>query len=379
MKNIAFGMTDMVMGGCENVFIRTLEYLKNDPDLNIEVYFNTNLSSEYYKAWFKQHPEIHVKTIYPLLNIFEKFKSNIFIIENIRKIIFSLYKKFKRYQFKFNKIDVFIDYKNFSFFKEIKHINVPKITWVHGSINFFQDIGGIYYMDKYDKVVVLSDDFIRCFEQLYPNQSEKLIRIYNPINIESIKEMAKNAETLHGKYFCCVCRLDPPKDLETVINAFDDFWQKEGKPDIKLVIVGDGILKKKIFKLANSKACKSKIIFTGTKLNPFGIMQGAMAHILSTTSEGLPTVLIEAAALNVLNIASDCKNAVSEILLNGDAGLLFNPGDVDKLSEIMSDIYNQRIDTKKLIDNAYKFMMRFDYKNVMPQIKQLIKDEANDS
>ena len=34
MKNIAFGMTDMVMGGCENVFIRTLEYLKNDPDLN---------------------------------------------------------------------------------------------------------------------------------------------------------------------------------------------------------------------------------------------------------------------------------------------------------------------------------------------------------
>ena len=102
-------------------------------------------------------------------------------------------------------------------------------------------------------------------------------------------------------------------------------------------------------------------------------MRGAIAHILSSYSEGLPTVLLEAMAVGTVNISSDCKNGPREILLDGDAGLLFAPGNADELAQHMDKIWNNKIAVEKLKNTATKSLARFDAVQIATDVAGRIK------
>lgn len=134
-----------------------------------------------------------------------------------------------------------------------------------------------------------------------------------------------------GHYFVAVQRFDPhEKDVETVIRAFNIF--AESNKELKLYIVGGGSVEY----TDNLKGlCETdRIIFTGELKNPYSMIKNAEALILSSkmeVGEGLPMVLLESQALNTLCISSNVKSGPPEILLNGQAGLLFetsNPEDL---------------------------------------------------
>ncbi len=62
------------------------------------------------------------------------------------------------------------------------------------------------------------------------------------------------------------------------------------------------------------------------------------------------------------------------IWLPGRARVLFEPGNVDELAGIMSDVYAGRIDADKLIHNGTAGLSRFAPDSIIPQITKLIKD-----
>ncbi|MCM1294133.1 MAG: glycosyltransferase [Muribaculaceae bacterium] len=271
--------------------------------------------------------------------------------------------------------DVFIDYKNMEFSRELAMTDRPKIAWCHGSINFFNNEKLIKKLPMYDKLVCLTDSFVSDFKTKYPQYADRIVRIYNPIDCDAIRRTSETQKKIDGKYFVVVSRLDCDKDIETVIHAFDKFWTTENEPDIRLIIVGGGSKAKHLQSIANKLPSASNIMFTGPIPQPFGYMRDAIANILSSYNEGLPTVLIEAMAVGTLNISSDCPNGPAEILLNSDAGLLFAPGDTEKLSQIMSDIWNGRIDTKEKITVATCSLSRFNANNIINEIYNLIQKE----
>lgn len=376
--HIGFCMPQMIIGGAESVFIRTLDELKKDTNIRISVFLHDPLKEPFFIEYFQKSPQIYLYTVYRLGGIFQwvaKY-TKFFPLKNIRKIIYSLYKKYRRFLLKHNKVfksvDVFVDYKNLSFVRELKDVQKPKIGWLHGSINYFRKNNLIQHFDVFDKVVCLSDSFAQDFKQEYPRYSDKILRIYNPINFEQIRSLAIQGETYQGKYFCVVSRLDKDKDIITVLNAFDLFYKSEQQPSVKLVIVGTGC-NIALLKKSASKMCSGKnIIFTGAKTNPFGYMAGAVAHILSSYNEGLPTVLIEAQTLGVLNISSDCKSGPREILLDGKGGLLFEPGNTQQLSELMSLVWNDEFDKETMLKNATNAIERFSGPVVAKEIKCLV-------
>ena len=61
--------------------------------------------------------------------------------------------------------------------------------------------------------------------------------------------------------------------------------------------------------------------------NPFPYIKKSQLFILSSTYEGLPNVLLEALVLRKFIISSNCQTGPSEILLNGNGGLLFKVKD----------------------------------------------------
>lgn len=376
---VVFCIPHMIIGGCESVFIRTLTELEKNPLFDIYVILHDPIQEPFFIDWFNAHKNIKISIMYGLQPFFRKLEpyTKFFLLKKIRKWIYSIYKRIRRFVIKhskqFQEADVFIDYKNLSFMRELSNQKKPVIGWFHGSINYFNKSMRINRLSYLTKFVCLSDSFVDDFKLLYPEVADKIIRVYNPIDIEKIRNSIKDSETFHGKYFSVVSRQDIDKDLETVIHAFNKFWLKENEPNVKLVLVGTGTKTNTLKQLVAKQESAEHIIFTGSKTNPFGYMNGSMAHILSSYNEGLPTVLIEAQTLGVLNISSNCKSGPKEILLDGAGGLLFESGDVNQLAQHMSAVYNNQIDKTMLINTATAGLERFSAETIIPQIVQLIK------
>jgi glycosyltransferase involved in cell wall biosynthesis len=371
---VAFCLRDMQMGGVESVLVRTLDKVLEHKNIDVSIVTYADIKTPVYREYFNAHPQIRLYSLYPckwLGTDLPHFFLWRLLILGMRKV----YRDFKRIFVlkKLKQFDVFIDYHDFGFCDELRYIkNAKKIAWFHSSINTFVRRGFTEYLKYYDKFVVLTDDFKKEFIAKYPNQKNKIIRIYNPIDIEQTraKSLAKNM--VNGKYFCCVSRLTPDKDIETIIRAFDLFWQKNKRPDIKMVFVGDGNRAQYYKSIATALPSDKQFVFVGAISNPFGVMRGATANILSSYSEGLPTVLIESMIVGTINIASNCKFGPREILLDGDAGLLFEPGNTEQLAKCMDDIYNKRVDVKKMVANATKSLNRFDADKIVDDIISLI-------
>lgn len=381
--NVAFCIPDMIIGGVESVFIRTLEEMlkkvseSGKGDLKICVITHAKIKEPLYVDWFRKHPEIELRVCYPLQNFFEGMikYTNFFPVRQLRKISFSLYKKIKQINIRknFEDIDVCIDYKNASFFKELAFFKGRKITWIHGSVKYLTACGIDKHLCGYDKIIGLTDAFVKDFKVAFPALKDRVLRIYNPIDRATIRKMTKRGDRLSGKFFCQVSRLENfQKDLDTLILAFNDFYLQNEKPNVRLVIVGGGPREKKLKKMVAALPCSGNVVFTGAIKNPLGYMESAMGLILSSKIEGLPTVLLESMAVGTLCVASDCQYGPREILMDGKAGILFEVGNVKQLSGIMSDLYNNKINTKKFIENATLSLDRFEPSLINEQIWNLI-------
>jgi hypothetical protein len=132
---IAFCIPGMVIGGVESVFANTVDALRKYPEFEISVFPHADLSEPFYINWFQERPDLYVYPFYPLADKFEKYKGKFgFPLENIRKIAFSFYKKYRiRKMIRnkvFDKYDIIIDYVSGSSFKQLKQVKKPKITWL---------------------------------------------------------------------------------------------------------------------------------------------------------------------------------------------------------------------------------------------------------
>ena len=371
--HVAFCLRDMKVGGVESVLTRTLDKLAQHRDLDITVVTYTPIR-DVWRDWFLAHKNISVRTLYPSRFLGTDLP-HFFVWRVLVHIARDIYRWTRRTFLNkraFRDIDIVIDYYDFDCAREIEKLHIPKIAWWHSSSAKFHNGGYARHIFRYNRFVVLTDAFADELRREYQQGADKIIRIYNPIDVDWVRKMSNVAPTHRGDYFVCVSRLVNGKDIETLIRAFDAFWQKNNRPDVDLVIVGDGYARSHFETFARGVSANKHIIFTGTVDNPFGFMRDARANVLSSMGEGFAIVLIESAAVGTLNIASDCAFGPREVLMNGRAGLLFNVGDADALAQHMDAVYNNKVDVKKMINVATKSLKRFDATEIANQIKSEI-------
>lgn len=377
---VAFCLRDMRIGGVENVFISTMENLLARGDTEIFVLTYAKIREPIYAKWFAAHPDVHVAALYPF-RLLGTNLSHFFLLRLIQHFMRNVYRRVRRVMIDWGQwrdIDVFVDYYNFSFRREFRKIPMPKIVWWHASINEFVNGNYVRYMSGCDLLVALTPGFVADFKRMYPEYANKITHVFNPIDAHSIQARAANAAAPQvDNYFVCVSRLYADKDIDTLLRGFNKFWNENGRPDVKLVIVGDGTWADRYKAQANALDAAAQIVFTGSLANPFGYMQGAIANILSSRSEGLGMVLIEGAALKTLNISSDCQNGPRDILLDGQGGMLYAPGDADGLARCMTSAWRGGVDVDEMICAAYRGLVRFDANVVTRQIVDLLKKYSN--
>jgi len=135
-----------------------------------------------------------------------------------------------------------------------------------------------------------------------------------------------------------VGRLANQKDFATLVRAFA---QVRKHRQARLVILGEGRLRKDLEKLADKLGIRADVDLPGFVANPFQYMARAAVLVSSSVFEGLPGVLIQALACGCPVVSTDCPGGSAEVLAHGKYGALVDIGDAGAMARaIMAELDN---------------------------------------
>lgn len=126
--------------------------------------------------------------------------------------------------------------------------------------------------------------------------------------------------------------LSAVKNVDTLIDAFAKI--KKEFPSFKLVIVGEGLIKKDLQLKVKNLSLDKEIEFKGrlSLKNTKEIMKRCYCLVLPSFSEGLGRVLMEAMALGKPVIGSNVVG-IPDLIKDGENGFLFDPKNAQQLTE----------------------------------------------
>lgn len=212
------------------------------------------------------------------------------------------------------------------------------------------------------KIVCVSNGVADDLAEQLDIDRKKIVTIYNPINFENIN-YKKDIPLDHPwardniPIVLGAGRLVDVKNFPLLINAF---LKVRAKIHCRLVIIGEGEKRQDLEKIIASSPFSDDILLYGFTDNPYQWMKLAEVFVLSSNTEGLPTVLIEALACGAKVISTDCPSGPREILDNGKFGVLIPIDNVYLLQEkIEFFLVNKNLKSCEIIDLYYKFDKKF--------------------
>lgn len=173
-----------------------------------------------------------------------------------------------------------------------------------------------------DKVVCISAAIKKdLLENCHYKFPENLQVIYNPHDIQTIQKLAnepiENPEEealFKEQTIVFIGRLSHQKAPWHLINAFNHLIKTNNNSH--LIFIGDGDLEvtQYINNLIKSYNIQTRIHFLGRKSNPYKYLKRANVLALSSYYEGTPNVIVEAMALGVPIVSSNCTDGIIELM-----------------------------------------------------------------
>ncbi len=159
---------------------------------------------------------------------------------------------------------------------------------------------------------------------------KKIKFLPDPVLFETeIKKLKKESTRLKFKknsFFLCIGRFTKQKNHELLISLYKNYNIKE-----KLVIIGEGELKKNLIEAIRKFKLEKKIILLNYQKNIFYYIGKAKAVIVTSLWEDPGFVMIESAYAKTPIICSDCPSGPKEFIGKNRGGFLFKSNSLDSL------------------------------------------------
>lgn len=345
---LVFSSVNLEYGGIE----KSLLNLVNSLDLNK---YDLTIVLEEKKGIYLNKINKNVK----ILEYKPNSNKNI-IIRKLNNFINKVLWLFKHY----HKYDVAICYASYSMPANfIARVSAKKrIFWVHSNYcvafeydeNKIRGFFDVRYLNKFDKLVFVSNEAKEDLIKYYPNIKNKSVTLNNIIDVDEIINNSNCALKLKNNFkniAVFVGRMDEEvKKVSRIIKLAKKCQQ--GKKDILFLLVGDGpdLLNLKVqaddYNLNN-------IIFTGAQINPYPYLKKANFLLLTSKYEGFPVVYNEAIVLkkpilSTINVSDD------EISINGNFGIICSEEDLFKNVDNILKFKNQDVDFIKINEKRIK-------------------------
>jgi glycosyltransferase involved in cell wall biosynthesis len=224
----------------------------------------------------------------------------------------------------------------------------------------------VYKLPNVKKIITCSSGMEKKLNNNYGLKNTKTIN--NPIDLNLINQKLIAPKPFKFDYILAVGRLSRSKGFDILIKSFA---KSNLKSIVKLVILGEGKERKNLEKLIVELDLENQVLLFGKVDNPFIYMKYAKFFILSSRYEGFANVLLEALACGTPVIAINCETGTSEIIENGENGILVPIADEEALKVAMEKLYNDRELYKRLKKNTRRSVERFDVKNIVKEWKKL--------
>lgn len=152
-------------------------------------------------------------------------------------------------------------------------------------------------------------------------------------------------------------RLEPRKGQNFLLRAAKTLLQKHD--DIVFIIAGDGPSARELRLLAQSLDIDDRVLFLGHRQDIAEVMAAMDVFVLSSLWEGLPQVLVQAAALGKPIVTFDIEGA-KEIVSAGENGFVVAKGDVTALTQAVDYLVSDRPKAAQMGAYGKKFVT-YDY------------------
>jgi glycosyltransferase involved in cell wall biosynthesis len=150
---------------------------------------------------------------------------------------------------------------------------------------------------------------------------------------------------LSDSYTLTIGRLSPDKGVAAVLQA----WETLG--DVPLKITGDGEMRAMVEQFTESHPAVNYLGFVDRKEMPELIQNARFLVFASQMYEVFPMVIAEAYAAGIPVIASRL-GAMTELIREGETGLLFNPGDAVDLAAKVRWLWDHPEEAASMGQNA---------------------------
>ena len=208
----------------------------------------------------------------------------------------------------------------------------------------FFDTRGIY---DFKTIFFVSLESCRKFTKIYPFLKNRCFVFNNFINLEEIETLSKEKISLtkpRGKtLFVFVGRLDDAsKKLGRAFKLVANF------DNVVLWVVGDGPSREDYVKEVKKLKIEDRVVFVGSKINPYPYMKKGDYLILTSLYEGFPVVYLEGLALKK-KLITTIKVSDDYLKIGKNYGEVI-PSNEMKMLEKVKEILNNKKKTDTFLD-----------------------------
>lgn len=173
------------------------------------------------------------------------------------------------------------------------------------------------------------------------------------------------------KEIVVIGRLEKQKNPFLAIEAFLKIAANYS--DYNLLFYGDGSLKDEMEKYIFQKKAQNRIFLCGRTSNVKEILSKACLYVMTSDFEGLPNALMEAMAVGLPCICTDCPCGGPRILINNNIdGILVKCGDKITLANAMERVLSSKKLQNDLGNNAKKKSFLFHPDIILEQWKNFL-------
>jgi glycosyltransferase involved in cell wall biosynthesis len=178
-----------------------------------------------------------------------------------------------------------------------------------------------------ERVIAVSAEVANSIKNNHKNSKPKVQVVLNGINTQKFSDSFQAGENIREQFnipqqavligITCVFRAQ--KRLKTWLEIAHRIHQNF--PEVRFIIIGDGVLKQEIFAKAAELNTSEYVHFAGlqTEIRPY--LKALDIFMMSSEFEGLPIALLEAMSMEVMPACTEA-GGISELVKDGENGIL---------------------------------------------------------
>ena len=244
---------------------------------------------------------------------------------------------------------------------------IKRIATAHGSTRdsvlkkIYLELDENFVYRKMDRIVAVSEDVANGLKKKGLN-SNKIFVIQNGLDLELLKsehnKIGNNNSiynTSDKKTFAIVGRLYPDKGHRFFLQAVAKIIRQYSA--IEVLIIGDGPARETIADQIRSLGLENFVTMCGVVSNMQAVYEHIDCLVIASLREGLPYVLLEAAA-NRVPVLATAVGDIPQLIEDGKTGYLVEPGNIVEIEERMVRFLTKKDNIKQMVENCYDVFER---------------------